>query len=229
MPTSPAPPIQPERAPSRTLLTVGNQKLGPLIGAWSTPAVDSCPGATSACMSVCYAKRYTRRLHIDYSPNSTALRAPDFVRKMVAEAQWKRVVRINVSGDFADVESIQKWAQIARQCPSTTFYAYTRSWRIPELHAELQLLDRLDNVVILYSCDHTTGIPVWMRNRQAVWMALDDQDLPPDRGRGVRVVFRARRNTVMAKMSGVTVCPAENGIDNEVTCQRCRLCFREAF
>ena len=212
------------------MLTNGNTKLGPAIGAWSTPAKDSCPGMTPSCSLACYAFRYTRRLGIDYSPNSVAIKADDFVAKMTAECQWKRVVRIHVSGDFASELEVRKWFQVMQACPRTTFYAYTRSWRIPEILTKLAITRRLlPNFVLLYSCDRDTGIPDWMDGpTEVAWMAMTNADVPPRR---VRVVFRRSTATGMARMGPgrSIVCPAENGIDNGVTCQRCRLCFKEAF
>jgi Gene product 88 len=222
--------------PNRPLLTAGNRKLGAHVGAWSVPAVDTCPGMTRVCARVCYAKRYCRRLGLDYSANREALRAPGFVTRMAREAELYRLVRINVSGDFASQQDILSWRLVARACPHTVFWAYTRSWRLPKLLARLESVKaEVPNLVILWSCDRGTGIPIWMNKQDVVWMATEDTDIPP---RPVRIVFRHRRSTRMAKMAcgpliiGArmsTVCPAENGVANSVTCQRCRLCFREAL
>jgi hypothetical protein len=207
------------------LLRNGNQKLGPSIGTFSLPAVETCPGLTSQCASVCYAKRYTRRLNIDYTPELEATRAPAFVSSMVAEAAWKSVVRVHVSGDFPNVAYVAKWKAIASQASRTLFYGYTMSWRMPDLNASLEGLASLPNFRLMWSCDAQTGVPGWMAGCDVAWLAMSDLDLPP---RTVGIVFRRKTSTVLARMSRSIVCPAENGIvDNGVTCQRCRLCFRE--
>lgn len=210
------------------LLRNGNQKLGPAIGTFSLPAVETCPGLTSACARVCYAKRYTRRLNIDYTPELEATRAPQFVHSMVAEAAWKTVVRVHVSGDFMNVAYVAKWKAIAAAAPRTLFYGYTRSWRMPDLRASLEGLAAFPNVRLMWSCDAQTGVPSWMAARDVAWLAMNDQDVPPV---AAGVVFRKKTSTVLPYMTTNTgraiVCPAENGIvDNGVTCQRCRLCFR---
>lgn len=142
---------------------------------------------------------------------------------MVAEAQWRTLVRIHVSGDFFAEGYVEAWTEVARRCPRTTFYAYTRSWRKPELRKALDEFAKLANVRLLFSCDRETGIPAGVPARRLVWMATDDGDLPP---RKVRIVFRVKRATVMAKMAGNVVCPKENGIKNAVTCGKCKLCFK---
>src|SRR4051812_16350645 len=40
------------------MLTLGNSHLGPLIHTFSLPAFSTCPGATLACLTVCYALQF---------------------------------------------------------------------------------------------------------------------------------------------------------------------------
>ncbi len=207
------------------LLRNGNQKLGPSIGTFSLPAVDTCPGLTSTCAGVCYARRYTRRLHIDYTPELEASKLDSFVSSLSHEATWKSVVRVHVSGDFYDMAYVAKWRAIAQHAPRTLFFAYTRSWRLPNIQASLRMLAELPNFRLLWSCDRQTGIPQWMRDSDVAWLAMSDEDVPPA-PRIPAIVFRKNQNTVRARVGGAIVCPAENGIRNEVTCQSCTLCFR---
>ena len=120
----------------RPLLTRGNGKLGEGIHAWSLAAVETCPGRSPLCERVCYAKggRFaTDRMRERLQENLDAALADDFVKKVVAEIRRRGVhtVRVHVSGDFFSAEYARKWFEIARQCKRTTFYAYTRSWRVP--------------------------------------------------------------------------------------------------
>jgi hypothetical protein len=205
------------------LLANGNTKLGTEIGAWSIPSLKTCPGKSSLCSKLCYAGRYEHRLHIDYSPKLAASKCPDFIGNMVSEARLRRIVRVHVSGDFYSQEYIRTWAEIAKRCPGTQFYVYTRSWRDKLLMPALRALGAMPNFKVLFSCDKETGIPEGATKSQLVWMATDDTDVPPV---PVLMVFRVKRSSVMAKMAGSTVCPKENGLVNAVTCGRCQLCFK---
>lgn len=205
-----------------TLLTDGNTKLGSGIGVWSIPPVKSCPGATALCKSKCYAERFIKQYGINYGPRFKLSKTDKFVERMVQEAQYRTFVRIHVAGDFYSQEYIRKWASIAGRCPGTKFYAYTRSWRDPLLLPALRALKAMPNFKLLFSCDRETGAPEHL-GPDVAWMAMDDNDAPP---RPVKMVFRVKHKTVMAKMGGSVVCPKENGIKNEVTCGRCRLCFK---
>src|SRR5262249_20087030 len=148
-------PTPPPRGP-RNLLTRGNRKLGESIHAWSIPAVDTCPGRSPLCERLCYARSGHFRLeagqerlehHLD-----CAL-AADFERQVAAEVKRRRIqtVRIHVAGDFFSPEYVRKWVRVARRCPKTTFYAYTRSWRVPEIVPALAELAALENVRLWYS------------------------------------------------------------------------------
>src|SRR3954452_4435690 len=122
------------------LLTRGNGKLGEGIHSWSLPAVETCPGRSSLCESVCYARsgRFrTQFIQDRLQANLDASLQDDFERRMVAEIRRRGVhtLRIHVAGDFYSPEYAARWLRIARQCRRTTFYAYTRSWRRPEFSA----------------------------------------------------------------------------------------------
>lgn len=207
---------------SLKLLADGNEKLGSGIGAWSIPSVKTCPGKSALCKALCYAGRYEGRWKLDYSPKLRATKKADFISKMVAEAQFRTLVRIHVAGDFYSAAYVHQWAEVARRCPGTKFYAYTRSWRDGSILPAIRVLEALPNVTVLYSCDKETGVPNGAPKEKLVWMATDDTDTPPV---PVRIVFRVKRKTVMAKMAGSIVCPKENGIKNPVTCGKCKLCF----
>ena len=122
----------------RNLLPRGNGKLGEGIHAWSLPAVETCPGRSDLCSRVCYARSgrfHTRAMQTRLSENLALSQADDFVTRITAEILRRgvNILRIHVSGDFYDARYVNKWAAIARRCPRTTFYGYTRSWRVPSI------------------------------------------------------------------------------------------------
>lgn len=205
------------------LLTDGNKKLGENIAVWSVPSVKTCPGRTALCEKLCYAKRFETFRGIDYGPKLRTSKREDFVRRMVEEAKWKQLVRIHAAGDFYSAEYVEDWIEVAKLAPRTRFYAYTRSWRVPEIRKALEKFRALPNVTLLFSCDKESGVPAGARKEDLVYMSTGDEDVPSV---PVRIVFRTKRNTIKAKLGGSTVCPVENGCENSVTCERCQLCFK---
>jgi hypothetical protein len=142
-------------------LSRGNEKVKASI--FSLPHRKSCPGSTPACRAFCYAQ-VAEYLYTDKEGNKTVLncrinnmnasKQNDFSEKMTAAIlkRWKnKIVRIHESGDFYSQEYINKWAQIARNCPEYTFFGFTRSWMF-----DLSKLQNLPNVHLRYSIDRTT-------------------------------------------------------------------------
>ena len=205
------------------LLTNGNKKLGNNIAVWSIPSVKTCPGRTSLCEKLCYAKKFEAFRGIDYGPKLLASRSESFVKRMVEESKWKVLVRIHASGDFYSEGYIQDWIEIARLTPGTRYYAYTRSWRVPGLLEKLLQLKAMPNVTLMFSVDKESGVPAGVGGADMVYMSTGDDDVPTT---PTRVVFRTKRTTVRAKLGGSVVCPVENGCKNSVTCERCQLCFK---
>jgi hypothetical protein len=207
------------------LLKPGNKKTGEDIWTFSLPAGGvHCPGATSTCLQHCYALRMAQRrplLGQIYADNLRAANSERFVGDMIQEAVTKRVIRVHASGEFYSLEYIDKWMEIARRTPGTLFYAYTRAWTIPTMDERLQQLGSMPNFKMLWSCDRETGVPY---RPDIAYMSTGPLDLP---ARKAAIVFRTNRRSVAARMNGDIVCPAENGIRNQVTCAKCRLCFKE--
>src|SRR5262249_47399690 len=150
-----------------------------------------------------------------------------FAARIVSEIRrrWVACVRIHVSGDFYSADYIRKWIAIARACPATRFFCYSRSWRRADLAEALAELSRCRNVRRWYSCDHDTGIPADVPRRvKLAWMQTSADDLPPR----ADLVFRVHklRKTVAKRVSLALVCPVENGATGHRTdCGRCRLCI----
>jgi hypothetical protein len=214
--------------PLPDLLGLGNAKLGRGIYTFSLPAVTTCPGSSPTCRRECYALR--GRLKLQRRRHRLAYRASlddAFPGRMVREIRRRDCgcVRIHVSGDFYSAAYARAWAAVARACPQTRFYAYTRSWRVPEIAPALAELASLPNVRLWWSCDRDTGVPARVPRRvRLAWLQASADDLPPR----ADLVFRVRRlrKTVVKRVGLALVCPVENGATGHRTdCGRCRLCI----
>lgn len=231
------------------MLVKGNTKLG-TVWNWSIPAIESCPGSTDLCRSICYACRGAYKMYgvqSSYGKNWKLARSRHFVSAITTMINRKQipVVRIHASGDFDTVSYVKKWEMIIRGCPDTQFYAYTRSWRRtgktpPGLIVALKQLAKLPNLRLWLSCDRETGRPpAWPRCPKA-WLMYDDQDVPQF---PVELVFRNEPKTPMRHVEdGLQICPYEMHIPGlmsvvtrnpdgsktshyPVTCSKCKLCF----
>lgn len=215
------------------LLRRGNTKLGPdLIWTFSLPAEQTCPGATDACRAACYAKkgRYAfSRIRGLYARNLEESRRGDFAARVASEVRLAaiRVVRIHGSGDFYDAGYVGRWAGVARRRPEATFYAYTRSWRLPEVRDALRGLAALPNVHLWYSADRDSGPPPRDRGVRIAWM-IAAGEAPATVPIEADLAFRVRDDGPLKWANGVQVCPYEQGVGRKVpriTCDRCRICF----
>ena len=130
----------------------GNPKLGPKVGVTNrmpglATAGGTCPGASTWCAGAgkCYALKGRYRMHHGrYQADAIAWPAP---------GQDADLHRIHTAGDFATVEYIAATIQLANANPQTAYWAYTRSWRIPELLPALEELRALANVELFASTD----------------------------------------------------------------------------
>jgi len=159
--------------------------------------------------------------------NWKASRRQDFVTKMIAEIQRRRceIVRISISGDFYSPDYVEKWVEIVRNCPTTVFFSYTRSWRLAAIRPALDRLAALPNMRLWWSVDSETGIPddVPPRVRLAYMsVALIDEPAQP-----VDLVFRDYpiRGITQKRVAGAMVCPPENGV-TKINCEKCGFCWR---
>jgi len=211
-----------------------NTKLGNLIFGWSiTPGRrHSCPGETNLCRTRCYAKHgffampNVKQSHVR---NYTFTQDENFTAWMITTLRMRdiRLMRVHVSGDFYSPEYVQKWIDIATASPQTTFFAYTRSWRVDALLPELIQLGGLPNFQLWWSIDRETGPAPAIKGMRRAYMAISDADAlaaPND----CDLVFRVNTSTRMPKANGVTVCPVENGIDTKfpITCSKCGICWK---
>lgn len=140
-----------------------NSKVGHTY-TWSIEAEATCPGSTEACREVCYAKRLaTRRANVRnaWAARTALTERPDFTEILTAALAMlpAGLLRIHVSGDFYSVEYIHAWATSLKENPHIHPWAYTRSWRVPELRAAFQTAFGKIPQWLLASTDRDTGAP----------------------------------------------------------------------
>ena len=115
---------------------------------FSLPAVTTCPGANTGCLSACYARRDERFPSVrKYRlANLVLSRRADFVATMIDAINTalytkrgdlrrrfigkKIVFRLHESGDFYSVAYMLAWYEIARAFPFIQFFTYTKSFTI---------------------------------------------------------------------------------------------------
>ena len=219
------------------MLQKGNTKLGKEIYAFSLPAHFTCPGETTACASVCYAKKgyyHMSNVKDSHRKNWRASKKADFAAKVIAAIGRRdvNVFRIHPSGDFYSAEYVRKWIEIAKAHPGIKFYAYTRSWRRVDILEALIELAALDNVYLWWSADKATHEldeipPVVDRVRVAYMQMTDDEPIPPY----TDLIFRVKRDTLIKAIDRKPVCPVETGVkyakEKKPTCSSCKMCYRD--
>jgi hypothetical protein len=141
----------------------GNQKVGEVF-TFSLPSIISCPGASQWCKKHCNMTRlekYRPACRKAYQQNYLITKNPEKFQETVIGV-LPRILscfRIHVSGDFYSKEYIHSWIKICQAFPNTRFWAYTRSWTIPELKTELEAFKNLNNVFLFASTDPTMPSP----------------------------------------------------------------------
>ena len=170
----------------------GNNKLDKNIRTFSRTPIKTCPGATEWCKKHCYdLKSYNRWPSVKKNRDN-------HINSEVPNSQKKaKQIRIHVGGDFDTIEYIQKWKIIIRNNPDKIFYAYTKSWIIPELKQELESLRELPNMQLFASIDSSTPTKEYPDWRLAF---LEDVE----------------------EKSGL-LCPEQTG--KKKSCEDCKYCF----
>jgi hypothetical protein len=179
-----------------------------------TSHTGTCPGSTPECESICYASRPVAEngaVFEMWERNSLTSEVPPIPE----EAE---VVRAHVSGDFDSVAYIENWIKRLQERPDVKFWAYTRSWRIPELLPALERLRALPNVQLFASMDKNTPTlpPVGWR-RAWIW---------PNEPRinwTIGGILRGSCQTVLSDGTPSYVCPEQTG--RKPNCESCRYCF----
>lgn len=213
-----------ERKP---MLYHGNQHLGRDFWTFSLPVRHTCPGATLACLRVCYALGFvflTRASLAKHMANWSRAQIPaEFARDILLEIRFRRIklLRVHVAGDFFCAAYVRAWTWIARRCKTTRFLFYTRSWRLAEMREALIELAGLPNVFAFWSEDRDSGacdLPVG--RRCFLCTTLQDELLVPT---GV-LVFREDTRTARKFLNGSWVCAKEQGTKSNITCSECLRC-----
>lgn len=195
---------------------IGNLKIGMGVYTYSRLAgmIYTCPGSTTECEDICYAKRIQGPVRDIYKINTETYDVPP----IPDEAQ---ILRIHVSGDFDSETYIQNWIARLTERPDVTAWAYTRSWRVAHLLPHLEILRALPNVQLFASMDssHTDVPPTGWRR---AWI---DGDVRA----GLIQVTRAhadgdvQRNIATFDGTMSLVCPEET--KHKANCLECGYCF----
>jgi len=211
-----------------------NHKLGNIWN-MSIPAVETCGGLSAACAGPdgkCYVlKIYKRRPTVLKAHQNTYVGILEALEngdefELPTKVKDGDVFRLHVAGDFFDPAYVYAWIRLMVNNPHIQFFAYTRSWRMPEMVESLHDLAALPNMKLLLSVDRDTGYPNeddWYGFRTAFMMVTDDDAnlVRPD----THVVFRDNRFSILKRVNGNLVCPTENGI-TKTTCEKCKWCFK---
>lgn len=194
-----------------SLVTKGNSKLGPGVYVTSLTAGASCPGASSWCEALCYAKKgfFLMPTHQDkYAQQLMLLREDPGAYEAqltweVAKLRPGSVFRYHVSGDIDSVEHVGIIRRVTESRPDVVFYLYTRSYRVAVIRRAIEKqLFQLPNLHVWGSTDPTMP-PVPKGWREA--RVFDTADEARTGGFG-------------------TVCPEQTG--RKASCSECGLCWR---
>jgi hypothetical protein len=208
-------------------------KLGRLIHTFSIPALETCPGKSPLCSSLCYAGTgffVMKSVADKHWDNYWRTRTAEFVDDVVTQVKEDcvRHVRIHVAGDFYDLAYTGKWIQVVRRCFHTVFFAYTRSWTSKSMLLALKTLAGLKNMHLWFSADRTMPRPPRVPGIRIAYLLAPDED-PAGVPSWADLVFRDEVDVPMKRAGGVLVCPYEQGIKRTVklTCSQCGICFSQ--
>lgn len=199
-------------------LSPGNSKTGTTgtiynsIFTWNLPAAACCPGASKWCLSHCYTADDRRDIFpvdhwaenwfwVEHAPTLLA----ETILNQISVAMGPVAIRLHSSGDFYSAKYISFWKGIAAAVPTTHFWAYTRSWCVPELRAHLDDLRRMSNVQIFASWDST-------------------MPEPPTDWR-VSTVAHSREDIHPSALTGSLLCPEQFG--DGPPCASCGFCIKD--
>ena len=126
---------------NKNRLKRGNQKLAKHIAIFDLPSVKTCPNCAQ-CAKTCYARKSERRFPVVSKWRNDNYRiaklSPALLHDLIIDQvkrQKIRFVRIHSSGDFFSQAYIDRWALIARECPDTRFFAYTKTLELFDFRA----------------------------------------------------------------------------------------------
>lgn len=191
------------------LVTRGNKKLGGRVYVTSLTSGESCPGASSWCEALCYAKKgffQMPTIQQRYQQQLVLLREDPGAYQAqltleVAKLRPGSLFRFHVSGDIDSVEHVGIIAAVTKSRPDVEFWLYTRSYRVTAIRRAVEKqLFQLPN------------LHVW---------ASTDPSMPaaPEGWREARVFDTEGE----AREARFPVCPEQTGLRPD--CQSCGLCW----
>ena len=198
--------IETATRPAR-LVAKGNKKLGKGIWHTNLPAGDACPGASSYCSDVCYAKkgfyvlqRARYGTNLDYLRNEPEAYGLQLLAD-VAALKPGSVFRFHTAGDIDSVEHVGIIRDVCLSRPDIAFYLYTRSHAVLDIREAIETeLFPLANLTVWASSDPSMG-PV------------------PDGWREARIY----PDEATARADRKPVCPEQTG--KRPDCTSCGLCW----
>lgn len=142
-----------------------------------------------------------------------------------------RRVKVKVApSDHSRVAYIDAWTELLSRHTAVKAWAYTRSWRVPELLSALERFRALPNVQLFASMDASTKeLPPLGWRRAWVWPDERDRTGPFVERLWNAAMRRCDNGAVVHNQSVVAdgtptyVCPEETG--RKPNCESCRYCF----
>jgi hypothetical protein len=197
------------------------------------PAGIACPGKSDLCFSRCYARKnrfafpqVRERLEWCYTQSKRA----DFVKRMCDELYRKGVIlmRWHVAGDVYSPAYARKMLEIMGASLHTTFWLYSRSWRVKTILPVLHSMSRLSNVKLWLSADAETGYPDDVpANARVAWMQTEAGEDVED----ADLVFldHPLRQAIIPLTVIDKVCPTETpeGKKSGISCATCQFCWKD--
>lgn len=178
--------------------------------------LGTCPGSTSECEDICYAKRVSGPVKDVWRRNSEGDDVPPIPEQV-------KLLRLHIGGDFDTELYIESWIKRLQERPDVLVWAYTRSWRVRDLLPSLERLRALPNVQLFASMDKSCAdLPPagWRR----AWIDGDERaGVPVDMHAPYSVSADVRRNQTAYDGTASLVCPEETG--HKPNCVECGYCF----
>lgn len=216
----------------RSLLLFGNEKLSESAAHFDLPAIRTCPGRSKLCSEKCYALRGRYRFpqvqqRLQWAFEQAKRR--DFVDRMVEELYRRGVLlmRWHCAGDVFSPAYARKMLEVIGRSPHTTFWAYTRSWRVPAIYPVLKAIAMMPNMTLWFSADSETGYPVEVPDHAKVCWMQTEREEEIELAELVFLDHPLRKERIPLGMID-KICPAETpeGKTRGTTCATCRYCWR---
>lgn len=162
---------------ARSLRRQQARRWGVQVYNWNLRAIDTCPGRTPLCESLCYADkgRYTLQIPRHVANREIADSREGIIERVenLPHGAW---VRIHTSGDFYSARYVDTWRMAALLRPDVRFWGYTRSFAVARILPSLERLRALPNVQLFASIDSssTATVPTGWRVA-AMWIHGESQ------------------------------------------------------